>query len=111
MVARAEFKRPERAFDLEPAEGGDELVGIGRACLGDAGGERVDGVVADHRAQPRIVAPALLIRGDERFMRRRVDRIPGITGDDPSDRGLVLERRSEERRVGKEWRYGGWRCQ
>src|SRR5262249_24005741 len=50
------------------------------------------GVVADHRAQPRIVVPALLIGGDERFVRRRVDRVPRIAGDDPSDRRLVLER-------------------
>src|SRR5262245_42437034 len=48
VVVGAELERPERAFDPEAAEGGDELVGIGRARLGNAGGKRVDGVVADH---------------------------------------------------------------
>src|SRR4029078_3199388 len=92
MVARAEFERPERALDLEPAERRDQLVGVVRALLGDAGGKRVDGVVTDHRTQPRIVVPSLLIGGDERLVRRRVDRLPGIAGAGPADRRLVLER-------------------
>ena len=92
MIAGAVFERPERSLHLEPAECRDQLVGVGRSRLGDAGGERVDGVVADHRAQPRIVVPAFLICGDKRLVRRRVDRLPGIAGDRPSDRRLLLER-------------------
>src|SRR5262245_33166146 len=57
MVVGAEFERPQRTFDLEPAERDNELVGIGRARLGDAGGERIDGVVADYRTQAGIVVP------------------------------------------------------
>ena len=42
MIAGAERERAERAIDLEACEGFDELVGVGRTSLGDAGGERLD---------------------------------------------------------------------
>src|SRR6516165_11942870 len=37
LVAGAEFERPERIFQLEAAERGDQFLGVGCASLGDAG--------------------------------------------------------------------------
>src|SRR5262249_49159066 len=62
------------------------------AGLGDAGSERVHGDVADHRTEARIIVPALLISRHEGRVRWCLNLLPRIAGDDPSDRGLVLER-------------------
>ena len=70
MIDGAVFERPERALELEPAERRDQLLGVGRARLGDAGGERFHRVIADDRAEPRIVVPALLVGGEECLVTR-----------------------------------------
>src|SRR5437763_8083913 len=84
--------RAGRRIDLEVGKRGDQLLGVGAARLGDAGGERLHGDVADERAEPRIVVVALLIGGDERLVLGRADLVPGVAGDDPADRRLVLQR-------------------
>src|SRR5205085_5806845 len=92
MIDGAIGEWTEWAVDLEAAERRDQLVGLGRARLGDSGRKRLDGDVADHRAEPRIIVEALLIRGQEGFVLGRADRVPRIAGDDPTDGGFVLER-------------------
>ena len=92
MVDGAKFEWSQGAVELEPAECCDNFVGVARAGLGDSSGEGVHGHIADHRAKPRIIVPTLLIGRHEGRMRRRLDRVPRIAGNDPSDRRLVLER-------------------
>src|SRR6516162_10997434 len=89
MVAGAENKWPEGSVHLEAAKGVNELFGVGRAGLSDAGRERFHRQVADDRTEPRIVVVALLISSKESL--GRIDLAPGITGDDPAGRRLVLE--------------------
>src|SRR3954453_199386 len=67
VIDRAVGDRPRRRIDLQIGEGADQLLGIRGARLGDPGGERFHRYVADERAEPRIVAVALLVRGDERL--------------------------------------------
>src|SRR4029079_5020553 len=92
LIAGPVLERSERTLKLEPAERGDQLLGICRIRLGNAGSERFHRVIADDGAEPRIVAPTLLIGGEEGLVGWRIDRVPRIAGYDPADRGLVLER-------------------
>src|SRR5574337_1236118 len=82
----------ERRVDLQAGERGDQLVGVGAAGLADAGGDRLDLAVADHRALARVVVVLRLVRLQERIVRGRVDAVPGVAGDDPSIRRVVLQR-------------------
>src|SRR6516162_2795901 len=91
MVAGAENKWPEGSVHLEAAKGVNELFGVGRAGLSDAGRERFHRQVADDRTEPRIVVVALLISSKESLVLGRIDLAPGIAGDDPAGRCLVLE--------------------
>src|SRR5258705_2553474 len=54
----------ERRLHLQTAKRRDQLLGVGGLGLRHARGERLDRAVADHRAEPRIVAVFLLV-GDE----------------------------------------------
>src|SRR2546422_972026 len=128
MVDRAECDLAERRVDVEVAHRRHQLPGVGRSRLAKRRDGGLDRAVADDRPEPRIVVELRLVRVAEALVRRRVDRIPGITGDIPADRRFVLQRveifglaaqqienrtvleqpaqlafadRSEERRVGK----------
>jgi hypothetical protein len=92
MIAGAEFERPERAVELEAAEGVDELLGVGRARLRDPGGQRLDRQIARRSNPCADSRGTVLIGGDERLVLRRRDFVPGIAGDDSAGRSLVLER-------------------
>src|SRR5437870_4252268 len=92
VIDRAISHRPGRRVDPEVGERRDQLLGIGAARLGDARGDRLHGDVAHQRAEARIVVEALLVRGDERLVRWRVDLVPRIAGHDPALRRFVLQR-------------------
>ena len=70
----------------------DQLLGIGRICLAEDRRRRLDGLVADDRAEPRVVLVLGLIGLEECIVFRRLDRVPGIAGNDPAFRRLLLER-------------------
>src|ERR1700737_1339114 len=57
----AVFERSERAFQLEPTEGRDQLVGIGCARFRNPCSKRFNGDVTDHRTKARMIIPALLV--------------------------------------------------
>src|SRR5690349_1249108 len=63
----------ERCQHLQPGECGDELLGVGALGLLHALGERLDGAVADHRTQPRVVLVLALVGQEERLVLRRLD--------------------------------------
>src|SRR5438094_67437 len=58
VVDGAVHHGPGRRVDAQPGESADQLLGVGAAGLGDARGERLEGDVADERAEPRIVVEA-----------------------------------------------------
>src|SRR3979490_313667 len=64
---------------------------MGGVRLGKDGRGRLDGLVADDRAEPRIIVVLALIRLEERIVLRRLDAVPGIAGDDPSLRRFFLQ--------------------
>src|SRR5581483_966649 len=92
VIARPIDEGPEWTVDMQALECLDQLFGIGRLRLGDTGGQRLHGHVADNRAEPRIVVIFLLVGVDEGDMLLGLDLVPRIAGDDPADRRLVLER-------------------
>src|ERR1700759_5326269 len=67
VVAAAIDERAEGALHLEAVEGLGDLRRVAGARLGNAGGERFHGDVADHRAEPRIVVELLLVGAKERL--------------------------------------------
>ena len=92
MVNRAIRDRPERGLDLYPLRRVDQFLAVGRARLGeDRGGRFYDGI-ADDGAEPRIIVVFRLISLQERRVIGNRDGVPGVAGDDPSDRRLVLQR-------------------
>src|SRR3546814_7763714 len=75
MVERAVGDRPQRGVELEALERIHDGLGLGAAGLLDRRGDRQDGVLADQRAEARVVVVLRLIGLHE---------------------GIVLRRRSEE---------------
>ena len=73
MVAGAENEWSEGPVHLEAAEGVNELSGVGRAGLSDAGRERFHRQIADDGTQPRIVVVELLISSQEGLVLGRID--------------------------------------
>src|SRR5688500_14365542 len=73
VVDRAVLHRAGGRVELQAAERADQLLGVGAAGLGDAGGERLHGDIADDRSEARIVVEALLVGRHELLVRRRVD--------------------------------------
>src|SRR4051812_4365209 len=88
MVDGAVHHRSCRRVHAQSRERGHHLLRVGAARLGDAGGERLERDVTDERAEARVVVEALLVGGDEALVRRRVDLVPRIAGDDPAFRHL-----------------------
>src|SRR6185503_15547191 len=71
---------------------GDELLRVGRPRFADRGGRRLDGAVADDRTETRIFVELRLVRVEKALVLGRLNRIPRVAGDPPSDRGFVLQR-------------------
>ena len=93
----AERRRHRQAFGRR-----DQLLRIGRVGLGEDRRGRLDGLVADDRAEARIVVVLGLIGLQELVMVRRLDVVPGITGDDPAFGRLFLQRIEIFRLAGEE---------
>ena len=93
----AERRRHRQAFGRR-----DQLLRIGRIGFGEDRRGRLDGLVADDRAEARIVVVLGLIGFQELVMVRRLDVVPGITRDDPALGRLFLQRIEIFRLAGEE---------
>ena len=92
MVNAAVAHRAEGRGKLQTTEGGNQLFGVGATGFFHAFGQRLDGVVANHRADPRIILETRLISRKKRLMLGRLDGVPRIAGHHPAFGCFVLER-------------------
>ena len=92
MVNAAVAHRAEGRGKLQTTEGGNQLLGVGATGFFHPLGQRLDGVVANHRADPRIILETCLISRKKRLMLGRLDGVPRIASHHPAFRCFVLER-------------------
>src|SRR5687768_850850 len=92
VVERAPYDRAKRGLHLQALQSLDQLLGVRRLRLAHGIRDRVDRGIADDRALPRVILPALLVGITEALVLRRIDFAPGIAGDPPPLRRFVLER-------------------
>src|SRR3984893_13081451 len=106
LIDGAVFERSERAFQLEPTEGRDQLVGIGCARFRNPCSKRLHGDVTDQRTKARMIIPALLVDIEEGLVGGGGDLVPWVAGHDPAHRGFVLERIEIFRLAREQAHYG-----
>jgi hypothetical protein len=91
MIQRTILDGAERNGQLQPLEGLDHRFGICGAGTFDAFGQRLDGAVADDRAQTRVFLESGLVAFQEGLMFGRVDGLPRVAGDDPAFGDFVAD--------------------
>src|SRR5581483_2443835 len=92
VVDRAIRDAAERRVDLQLLHRLDQLLRVGAARLRDRRRRALHRRVADDRAEPRVVVVLLAVGVEEALVLGRPDLAPGIAGDVPAGRRLVLER-------------------